>query len=301
MLSVLIPIYNYDVADLAATLSDQAVDLGIAFELVLVDDASHESFRQRNRLLSSLTGVKYSEEPENLGRSRIRNKLARMARFENLLFMDCDSAVIDPDYLKNYLETIGQAAVVYGGTLYTSNLLNPEDQRMLHWLHGVKREQSMASSRNQFPNRSFKTNNFFIRKEVFSQLSFSENIKGYGHEDTLFGFELEQHHFRVLHIDNPVVHLGLETNEEFLRKTREGITNLTRIMSINGNEKRLIRDITLLAYYHKIRNLRLDGVLKTIYSRYESRLRKNLLSSHPNLMLFDLYKLGYLCSIRATR
>ena len=92
---------------------------------------------------------------------------------------------------------------------------------MLHWLHGLKREQSFAKDRNIQPNRSFKTNNFFIEKKVFNKVRFNENIQGYGHEDTLFGYELDKQNFTIFHIDNPVVHLGLESSEEFLRKTIE--------------------------------------------------------------------------------
>ena len=240
--------------------------------------------------------VDYSEEKVNLGRSKIRNKLAARATKEFLLFIDCDSQIPQPDYIKKYLKAAKNHPMVYGGTIYDQQTPSVERYK-LHWLYGLKREQWPAKIRNQEPNRSFHTNNFMINKELFGQIGFNEKIVGYGHEDTLFGYELQKNKIEILHIDNPVLHMGLESNEEFLRKTREGIKNLKRIMRINGNEKKLVRDITILGFYKKLEKVGLTNTIEFLYKRYEHRLRKNLLSTNPNLVVFDLYKLGYLCSL----
>jgi hypothetical protein len=68
-------------------------------------------------------------------------------------------------------------------------------------------------------------------------------------------------------------------------------------MRINGNEKRLVKDITLLGFYKKIEKIGLTNTIEYLYKRYEHILRRNLLSPKPNLVIFDLYKLGYLCSL----
>jgi len=297
MLSVLVPVYNFDIRELIKTLSNQALKSKKPFEIIVVDDASDLKFKKINHVITSYKGVVYSEEPENIGRSKIRNKLASLAKFKYLLFLDCDSAVASDKFIANYFNNANKAPVIYGGTIYgTQDDLQPKF--ILHWLHGIKREQSKAKERNVQPNRSFKTNNFFIEKEVLNKVLFNENIKGYGHEDTLFGYELDKQNFTIYHIDNPVVHLGLESSEVFIRKTREGIENLQRIMVVNGNEKRLIKDVTLLSYYKRLQKLRLEGCFRHIFSRMELRLKKNLLSKKPSLFYFDLYKLGYLCSLK---
>ncbi len=296
MLSVLIPVYNFDIRDLVKNVCLQANAARIPFEIIVVDDASEEKYKQMNHDIASLKGVKYYEETVNIGRSKIRNKLAELARYDNLLFLDCDSAIKSSSFIQNYIDHSEKARVVYGGTIYNgAEKLNPD--KRLHWLHGIRREQFTAEERNHQPTRAFKTNNFFIKKEVLQNILFNEKIKGYGHEDTLFGYELAKNNVSILHIDNPVIHLGLESSEEFLRKTREGIKNLKRIMKINGNEKKLVRDITLLAYYKKFKKLGLDIIVRYLYSKFEYRLRRNLLSSNPRLFVFDLYKLGYLCSL----
>jgi len=297
MLSVLIPVFNFDVCNLVQEISNQAVKAKVLFEILVIDDASHEDFKIINREITHCEGVTYIEEKKNLGRSKIRNKLADLSKYNNLLFLDCDSKIVKKNFLINYLRNIDSESVIYGGREYES--INPEDGKYkLHWLHGIKREQIPAIVRAEVPNKSFMTNNFIISKKAFNKVRFNELIKGYGHEDTLFGYDLAAVNIVVNHIDNPVIHLGLESNEEFLRKTQEGIKNLKKIMNINGNTKSLIKDITLLAFYNSIKNLGLSKFISYIYSKNENRLRKNLMSNSPNLILFDFYKLGFLCSLK---
>jgi glycosyltransferase involved in cell wall biosynthesis len=296
MLSVLIPVYNFDIRDLVRSLSDQAINCKVPFEVIVIDDASGEEFKRLNRDIKDLINVTYIEEFENLGRSKIRNKLADIAQYDNLLYLDCDSQINNDDFLQKYIEHLNDKNVVYGGRTYTKK--EPSDSRYrLHWFYGIRREQVPVKVRSNDPNKSFMTNNFMISREAINKVRFNEKIRGYGHEDTLFGYDLLKCDITVTHIDNPVTHIGLEPSEEFLRKTREGIKNLKRIMKINGNEKKLVRDITILAYYKKFKKLGLDGIVRYLYSIFEVRLRKNLTSNHPNLFLFDLYKLGYLCSL----
>lgn len=300
MLSILIPVYNFDVQELVKNLSQQAVVYGNPFEIIVVDDASAEKFRKINKSVASLPGVKYYEEPFNTGRSKIRNKLADLARYDNLLYLDCDSKIDRPDFIKKYMESLYQSDVVYGGRNYYHDY--PQDEKyLLHWLYGINREQICVDERSKCPNKSFMTNNFIITREAINRVRFNENIRGYGHEDTLFGYDLLKCHIMIKHIDNPVIHLGLEPGQEFLRKTKEGIKNLRKIMGINGNEKKLVEDITLLAYYKRVRTLGLRSFIAYLFRTNENRLQRNLMGHNPRLFLFDLYKLGYLCTLTDRR
>lgn len=296
MLSILIPVFNFDVRNLIKELHYQAGYENIQFEIILLDDGSEEEYKSVNSGLGNLSNVLYREEPINLGRSKIRNKLATLATYENLLFMDCDSKITKSDYIKTYLGLANSHPVICGGTIYSNQSQIDTDQK-LHWLHGLKREQWPAKVRNQEPNKSFHTNNFLISKQLLQSIGFNEKIIGYGHEDTLFGFELQKREMIIFHADNPVMHVGLESNEEFLRKTREGIKNLRRIIRFNNEEKKLEQEITILTYYNRLKLLRLTKPIEFFYKRYEHILRRNLLGQKPNLLVFDLYKLGYLCSI----
>jgi glycosyltransferase involved in cell wall biosynthesis len=296
MLSILIPVFNFDVANLVHSLHRQCVLANVEFEIILADDASLEYFREKNKKLNSLTGVHYYEESINLGRSKIRNKLANLSRYPYLLFMDCDSQVASNDYISVYLKHCTEDVVICGGRIYEAE--KPADYTLLlRWKHGRLREVFSAEWRNKYPNRSFMTNNFLISKILFDKILFHEGINGYGHEDTLFGFDLKKMNIKILHIDNPLVHIGLEESSFFLEKTKEGIKNLKYISGINNHESILIEDIKLLYYFRFFERLRLKKFLCFLFNNQKKSLEKNLNGRNPNMFFFDLYKLGYMCSI----
>ena len=296
MLSILIPIFNFDVTNLVMELHKQASEAGIEYEIILLDDASHDSCREINSKLTNLEHVRYFEETDNIGRSKIRNKLAGLAVFPYLLFMDCDSEIPKNNYLTDYLNLCKNDAIVYGGRAYSDK--PPVDSGLLlRWKHGKSREEFTVSERIKAPNKSFMTNNFLISFKLFEKIRFNEDMEGYGHEDTLFGYDLKKNNITVEHIDNPLIHIGLESNHLFLNKTKESIRNLKNIFHQNGYEKLLVEDIKLLAYYKFLKQTGLNFLVRWLFRVTKKMLEKNLVGKRPNLTIFDLYKLGYLCSL----
>src|SRR4030042_2590249 len=87
MLSILIPVYNFNVVRLVGEVHHQALNSGAKFEIIVVDDGSDIHYKEQNRIISKLQDIRYEELSENIGRSRIRNKLAGMAAFPCLLFL----------------------------------------------------------------------------------------------------------------------------------------------------------------------------------------------------------------------
>ena len=296
MLSILIPTYNFEITKLVSELHRQVSELKINFEILVIDDASNKEFRKVNSLIQQFNMVKYIELEENIGRAKIRNQLARLAKYDNLLFMDCDSQVPDNEYIKKYLSYCEKENLVCGGREYAK--MPPEDKNLfLRWFYGVKRECSSAEIRNLHPNKSFMTNNFLISKKIFSNLKFDENISGYGHEDTLFGIELKQKNIFIKHINNPLIHIGLETNSEFLSKTKKGIINLKQIYNGYNFKSELIENIKLLKYYNLVKKSRTKFVVILFYRIFKKQIEKNLLGNSPSLILFDFYKLANFCLI----
>jgi hypothetical protein len=112
-----------------------------------------------------------------------------------------------------------------GGRSYEETPPGPDLR--VHWHYGHRREVKPAEQRLKHRYLGFQSNNFVATKEVLLQFPFPEDVAGYGHEDTLWGQQLEDQEVWLFHINNPVIHLGLETNEVFLRKQREAIRNLT--------------------------------------------------------------------------
>ena len=215
MISVCIPVYNHDAGELVKQLHLQLSQLEEPSEIILIDDASREEIRQTNRRIPPEHATLIELEG-NIGRARIRNRFPELATQPYLLFLDCDSVIISDRFIPVFLEAIEQhpGKIICGGSIYDP--VKPGRSKMLHWKYGSKRESRPAEFRNKYPSRSFMTANFLIPKELLEKIPFDERITGYGHEDSLFGYRLNEMHQTVLHIDNPVIHAGLKNNREFL-------------------------------------------------------------------------------------
>jgi len=288
-LSILLPIYNFDCRQLVQALYQQCKQTAFPFEILCLDDASLTEFRSFNQALKSeAKEINYQYLEQNVGRSRIRNLLAEQAQFDYLLFMDCDSKVVRADYIQTYLKKLNPSNLLYGGRVYDNEFVDKQ-QFALHYKFGKQREESIAKVRNQQAYHSFMTNNFVIPKAIFQQIQFDESLTQYGHEDTLFGFELKMRDIPVLHLDNPLEHIGLERSNVFLLKTNRAIENLAQLY-LQGKPIAT----KLLTTYLKLKKYRLRKIYQFIYQIFQASIQRNLLSSDPALLFFDLYKLNQL-------
>jgi len=295
MISICIPVFNFDVRSLVRMLHGQIMESGTNAEIILIDDNSADGFKDFNRELAGLERVSYYELEKKAGRSRIRNLLAEKAGRDWLLFLDCDSGLPEPFFVQRYLEHIPCNAVVCGGRVYQEKLA--DSNYRLHWWYGRNREAKPAAKRAQSPYHSFMTNNFMAPRTVLLKIPFNEQLTGYGHEDTLFGYELMQHKIAVRHIDNPLLHIGLDTNREFLIKSREGVQNLAFIFQ-NLAVGYDFNDMSkLLAWYHKVSHLGLRRIIVFFFRLIKKLLERNLLGNRPKLFIFDFYKLGLMLQI----
>ncbi|MDR1122262.1 MAG: glycosyltransferase [Dysgonamonadaceae bacterium] len=296
MLSVCIPVYNYDVSRLLEALHRLLTASGIPFEIVWIDDASLPEFREKNRLIRQSNTI-YIPLEQNIGRAKIRNLLAAKARYPYLLFMDCDSAIPSDMYIAQYIDICQPNIVCYGGCIYEKELKDASFS--LRWKYGRQRESLTAGQRSNQPNLGFRTNNFLIDRNVFNTVTFNEAITDYGHEDTLFGIELEKNGFHVRHIDNPLIHTGLESNAIFLKKTESSLTNLLQIAHLlKNNEIDSSRYFRIIQATERLKKLRLKAICTFSFQIFRPVLIKNLLGKHPSLLLFDCYRVGFFCSIQ---
>jgi hypothetical protein len=296
MLSILIPVYNFDIRNLVSELHCQAILENVPFEIIIIDDASDKGFCTVNREIENLSNVSYTELEKNIGRSKIRNSLSKKALFNYLLFMDCDARITSKTYIKNYVKQCIGEVVVCGGTAYESSKENNDFGLRINY--GNKRESKSALYRNQAPNNCFSSFNFLISKSILQRITFDESITQYGHEDTLFGLELKRHNIKIRHIENSLVHLGLESNPIFLSKALLSVKNLYTIFNNDFYNKELKRDIKLLNYYNKIKLLGLAPVVGLMYHATQKSISKNLISSGQNLFYFDILRLGFLCTLK---
>lgn len=294
MLSILIPVYNFNIVLLVNALHRQVLDAGIPFEIIVLDDCSSELLRDQNKGVGKLKYVRFTELDRNIGRARIRNRLADMAKYSSLLFMDCDSEVPDDQYIARYIPYTGHEVVVCGGRTYKPE--QPEEpEYFLRWLYGLSHEQIPAQKRITHPYRSFMTNNFMISKSILTQVHFDESIVKYGHEDTLFGLELKKRNIPIIHIQNPLIHIGLETTGEYLIKTGESIENLVKLVKSGKIDKKYYDDIRILRYFAFLKKYGLSKIFIRIFGSLYNPLYHNMSGSNPSLFFFGLYKLTLFC------
>lgn len=295
MLSICIPIYNISVAALTEAISEQASRLGLPYEILLLDDGSETGWKDHNRMLARLPGVNYTELPENIGRAAIRNMLSQNARYEYLIFLDADSMLVSKQFLSNYAAVMGQYDVVCGGTVYGPHP-PADDNQLLRYRYGKQREE-MSPSERQKRGFAITANNFMIKREVLLKVPFREEIRQYGHEDTVLGYDLHRQGIVIGQIDNPVEHTGLETSEIFLQKTELAIKNLWHIGTTLLPNQNFIQNSALLRARKTCDALNISRVLGSLYSLFAGSLRVHLTGRNPQIGLFQLYKFGFLCSL----
>ena len=292
MLSILIPVYNYNVYPLVEKLHDQLQQLEIDYEIKVFDDCSITPSGE-NEKINALNGASYIVLKNNIGRSAIRNLLAKEASFDNLLFLDADTMIINTDFISTYLEVIKDAyQIISGGILYHKE--KPESHKVLRWTYGIQREALTVSERNKKPHLRFLSLNFIVKKSVFNILKFNEEIPNLRHEDTLFGFEAKQKRITITHIDNPVMHLGIESSNDFLKKSEEAIDAIKLFVHQGLIPK---EEVKLSKIAFKIKRWGLSNIFAVLHNIFKHKMKANLLSHKPSLIIFDLYRLGYFCSL----
>ncbi|MDO5571608.1 MAG: glycosyltransferase [Bacteroidales bacterium] len=336
MISILIPIYNFDCSPLINRLSKICSQVNVKTEIIAFEDGSTNIFKDNISALENCGG-RYLSSKSNIGRSKARNILAEAASNRYLIFLDCDSDIITGEnFINNYINIINAAQkegyendfLICGGTLY-KNFRNVENKFVLHCKAGYCNEQNTytledshfgllkpveciekkykninedtfkeKNSINKYSKRHLLSNNFLISKATFNKIKFDERLEKYGHEDTLFGLELRKKGVYIFYINNPVVHLGLKDYDKYISDVKASIENL-KFISDNIIDKDDRKDFKLLKVYDLISSLKLKHLITIIYNRLGDSIINNLKTRNPNLYLLNLYKLGYLCSLNS--
>jgi glycosyltransferase involved in cell wall biosynthesis len=294
MLSILIPTYNYDVNNLVVKLQKQAAASKIIFEIIVIDDASTDkSIVGQNNKINSVTNCRYIKRSENKGRTATRQELAQNAAFNFLLFLDADVFPKYEDFITRFHFKDLNWDLQFGGIAYESQRPHPEE--ILRWKYGIDRESLTLQEREKDPYLSVNSGAFLIRKEVFLNINSRLNYNSYG-LDNLFKQFLQNEKVRVLHIDNPVYHLGLENTTAFIEKSKESVKTTVELEG-KGLIETDLRPIQLA--YLRIKKLGLLSVFNFIMKSFKALIEKNLKSGNPSLALFDLYRLQYYIELKS--
>lgn len=291
MISILIPTYNCNVVSLVDEILKQCVESKIIFEIIVWDDASTEFVTENRKLVDFHTHVSYFENAKNLGRTQTRASLSEKAQFDWLLFLDADVFPVHNSFIQNYLKAISaEFPVIIGGIQYQE--IEIANHKTLRYHYGKNRESALSGIRKQNPYSAIFSANLCIRKDIFELYNFSENANLYG-MDIYFAYQLFVNKINVLHIDNAVYHLGIEDNDVFFNKSidavkirKQHLSKLPKIGEINS----------LMQYYLSLKKYKLDGVVYQLFSLSEPFLKKMIYKKKPNLLCFDLYRLGIICN-----
>ena len=289
-LSILIPVYNWDCSQLIKDLHFQGLVLGIPYEIIVADDCSTDKeLQEKSRIIAeSHENCRYFGLPHNIGRAAIRNFMADQSQYDKLLFLDCDAAIKDKDFLKKYLDAADKASVICGGVTHPDEI--PQKGWELRYLYEKNAAfERSAGFRSQNPYLRFTSFSFMIDRDVFMKIRFDESYVRYGYEDVQFGHELEQNGVSILHIDNPMIHLGLEESASFLNKTRQAVLNAFDHKNDIGDSSKLLN------HYQMVLKWKMRWLFRIIWSFFQKSMERNLLGPKPKLRIFSLYKLCYIC------
>ena len=286
MLSILIPTYNYNVYSLVTELKSQADALGIAYEILVQDDAS-TFFLKENTEINLLQHCSYTVNHENLGRGNNINLLNNRAKFDYVLIMEADAFPEKKDYLQHLIASINpETQVLFGGVTYPNE--KPEKDKLLRWKYGNERESIPLSERLKNPYHFVFTWNLLLKKELLSNYHFPYNVKDYGYEDVVFIKQLKENNIPVQHIENRLVDFNTETSLTFIGKTEKAITTLNQLIE---DKKLDLKDTKIGKAYRIIQFWQLDIIIRFMFKRLSKQMIANLTSSNPSLIVLDLYKL----------
>lgn len=292
MISVLIPVYNYNIQPLVENLLIQFASVNCKWEIFLSDDVSDAHFKNLNSDYVSglnLQNVKLFQQDTNVGNAANRNFLIKKATFDWLLFLDVDVLAVEDNFISVYISEMKSTnkELISGNIIYDHKKPLPH---LLRWKYGKRKEEVGFEKRRAYPILNLRGANFAIKRSLAQRMNFPLLRETYGFVDTRFFLQFNQN--QVLVIKNPVYHLGIEANDVFVNKTKKAIANALFLMNTNDN---LAMQLTLVSSYKKIKATRF--LLAKIYQLLSSRLEKNLLSKKPSLLVFQLFKILFLSSL----
>ncbi|AMC10705.1 hypothetical protein Lupro_05350 [Lutibacter profundi] len=192
MLSILIPVYNYEVQLLVENLLNQLKTIDCCWEIILSDDASNKYYIKRNsEFISKLNNsqIKLIQQEINIGNAANRNFLIARASYNWLLFLDADVLPVAFNFLSIYKKQMEFTTkeIITGNIVYDETKPQPH---LLRWIYGKEKEEINFEKRKNKPILHARGANFAIKKIVAKKRNFPILKEKYGFVDTRFFFNL---------------------------------------------------------------------------------------------------------------
>lgn len=227
-LSILIPFFKDDASALISALATQKQSE--TTEIILVDDGTGQPDLTA-RLQSLIKGLPAAicliTLAENGGRAAARNRLQQAARSDWLLFLDADMRPVSQNFLQTYLSEIerNKADIIFGG--FTVESQSEEKSGALHRALSAVSDCLPLKERQAAGPQYVASSNLCLRKSVITENPFDNGFVGWGWEDSEWAARVSKN-YELIHVDNPALHLGLESEDTLLRRFQLSGSNYAR-------------------------------------------------------------------------
>ena len=229
ILSILIPFYKDDPTELLLSLLNQ-LPKDDRVEILIYDDGSNDIGIEKSlyQIISRQSGrVCLISCENNKGRSHARNTLLEAARAEWVLFLDSDMRPVEDNFIHRYYAHINQnqSDIIFGGfTVPTDDI--PHQQKLHQALSQTSDCLPLADRIAKGP-QYVATSNLCVRKHILDTEKFDPEFTGWGWEDSEWAARVAKV-YRLTHIDNPALHLGLESPRTLLERFKTSGHNYER-------------------------------------------------------------------------
>lgn len=227
-LSILVPFFKDDASSL---LQDLDAQIGAqAVEVLFYDDGTNDaqlSDKMNDALAAASGSLTLITNQMNLGRSAARNALYEASRGEWVLFLDADMRPARDNFLEDYLALINScgAEILFGGFEVESSQADAD--RDLHRALSEVSDCLTLDERQAAGPQYVASSNLCVRRDVLAKEPFDPEFSGWGWEDSEWAARVSKQ-FTLLHVDNPAIHLGLETTDTLLSRFASSGPNYLR-------------------------------------------------------------------------
>ncbi len=220
MVSIVIPTFNRPILckKTVQSILDLKLEeeLGIQFELIVVDDGSEE---KNIPSFSQVENVKLVTNEKNNGRAFVRNVGAEISSGEIIFFFDDDVILKDQKLISKHIEAYKDNKSVKAIVTNTISVRNNIDLNSETFVNDIMKSNSRLNlyinsrGANKYTDGSFIKGNYlataacsFERDFFFKIDKFDEKIDGYGWEDPEIGLRIEKNNGKLLFIKSEGVY-----------------------------------------------------------------------------------------------
>ena len=286
MFSIVISVFNYDCTELVKELIHSCSVANIDYEIIVGNDCSTDpSVTTALEAIDRMPRCRVFNEEHNVGKAYMLYHLADIARYPYLIIIDSDARLLRDDYIERYLEAATSHDVVSGHVVVLKEALRADNQLRYRYEFAAEGERAL-DYRRKHPYKNLCTINLLIKRSVFLATPFPKDCYQYGYEDTILGIDLQQMGVEIYHIDNPLIHNQIDSNQSFIAKTHKALHVLAGLAPFYQERIRISATALKLRRWHMLWAVRL-------WHRLFGAIERRLLLKHPTITLFNIYKLGY--------